>query len=303
MASVAKSLFGAVRGNNFKSIPRQLWFLYRKRGLRERLFQEYQTSTDPEVREVIRFLEANPSQELPIGMTPPYAWVQEYRPEDVIVEQDAETGMLFSRINGHRIFFPRTATPAGVQQSVCIARMEQDRRSPHAYVSGGHHVDRGDVAVFVGASDGIFSLSVMDSLAKAYLFEPDPAWHEPLRTTMKPWSNQIEIVPLALGSQDSEGTVRLDTFLAKRDQPNFIQMDVEGNEFHVLQGAEALLRNARKLRLSICAYHNRLDFPRFAEFLSGLQYTVNHSPGFYVLGVRMPYLRRGVLYASRGISS
>lgn len=300
MGSVAKELLCAIRTNGFKSIPRRLWFLYRKQGLRARLFHEYKSSADPDVREVITFLEAHPSQELPVGMTPPYNWVQEYRPEDVTVEKDAETGMLFALINGCRIFFPRNATQASVQQSACIARMEQDRRSPHSYLNNGHDVDLGDVAIFVGASDGIFSLSLIDRLSKAYLFEPDPAWHEPLRTTMKPWSNQVEIVPLAIGSQDSDQAIRLDSFITNREQPNFIQMDVEGNEFDVLRGAETLLRNARKLRLSICAYHNRLDFPRFSQFLGELGYEISHSPGFYVLGIRMPYLRRGILYASRG---
>ena len=97
--------------------------------------------------------------------------------------------------------------------------------------------------------------------------------------------------------------IRHGRFLAQRGAAlNFIQMDVEGHESEVLEGASKLLREAKKLRLSICAYHKRLDYPNFESLLSGLGYVVKHSPGFFVLGIRMPYFRRGVLYASRGQS-
>ncbi len=289
-----------VRESGLKAVPQRLWYLQRKRGLRERIRRQYGTSTDPEVREVLAFLTAHPSQELPVGMTPPYDWVQQYRPEDVPVEREAASGMWVARVNGHRIFFPGTANPASVQRSVAIARMEQDPRSPHCYACGQQMIDAGDVAVFVGASDGIFCLSQIERLSKAYLFEPDSNWVEPLRLTMEPWREKVEIVPLALGSRNADGIIRLDSFLAKRPQPNFMQMDVEGAEGDVLEGAENLLREAGKLRLSICTYHKRLDFQEFAKRLAKLGYGIGHSPGFFVIGVRMPYLRRGVLYASRG---
>jgi Methyltransferase FkbM domain len=288
-----------VRESGLKSIPRRLWYLRRKRGLREQIFRQYGNSADPEVSEVLAFLTAHPLQELPLGMNPPYDWVQQYRPVGVLVEKDAGTGMWVVHLNGHRIFFPRNTTLTTVQQSVSVALMEQDSRSPHCYLLGRHNVDAGDVAVFIGASDGIFCLSVIERLSKAYLFEPDRNWAEPLRKTLEPWGEKVEIVPLGLGSRDASGVIRLDSFLMKRPQPNFVQMDVEGAELDVLKGAENLLRGSGKLRLSICAYHKRLDFATFAEYLAKLGYNISHSPGYYIIGVRMPYLRRGVLYASR----
>lgn len=288
-----------VRESGLKATLQRLWYLQRKKGLRERIRRQYGASADSEVREVLAFLKAHPTEELPLGMKPPYDWAEQYRPEDVPVERDADTDMLIAQVNGHRIFFPRNVTLASVQQSVAIARMEQDTRSPHCYLSGQQMVDSGDVAVFVGASDGIFCLSLIERLSKAYLFEPDAGWAEPLRKTMEPWGEKVEIVPLALGSRDANGVIQLDKFLANRPRPNFIQMDVEGAERDVLNGAENLLRESTKLRLSICAYHKRLDFTTFAEHLTKLGYDIGHSPGYYVIGVRMPYFRRGVLYASR----
>ncbi|HUC84333.1 MAG TPA: hypothetical protein VL970_04000, partial [Candidatus Acidoferrales bacterium] len=137
---------------------------------------------------------------------------------------------------------------------------------------------------------------------KAYLFEPNGDWHEPLRTTFAPWGNKVEVIPLVAGSRNGAGQISLDHFFQTRAQPNYIQMDVEAYEPDVLAGAGVLLRNATKLRLSICTYHRRLHFSKFERLLSSLGYTIGHSPGFFVLGVHMPYFRRGVLYAARGVT-
>jgi hypothetical protein len=303
MGGILNEILSVVRDKGWKSVPRKLWYLLRKPGLRKRIFQQYGASPDHDVREVLAFLNTHPSLELPMGITPPCDWTQDYRPADVVVERDSATDMLVASVNQHRVFFPRNATLADVQQAVCVARMEQDPRSPHCYLSGQQTVDPGDVAVLVGASDGIFCLSLIERISKAYLFEPNPDWAEPLRATMKPWGNKVEIVPLALGAKDSDGMVRLDSFLTKRSQPNFLQMDVEGAEHDVLMGAWGLLQNKHKLRLSICTYHKRLDYSKFSQLLGGLGYHISHSPGYYVIGIRMPYLRRGVLYASRGTLS
>ena len=235
-------------------------------------------------------------------MTPPYEWTKDYRAENVSVEKDAGNGLLYVKVNGHQVFFPRKATPAEVQRAVSIGQMEQDKRSPHCYVGNGFNVDSGDVAVFIGASDGLFCLSLIDRLSKAYLFEPGSDWHEPLRATFAPWGDKVEIVPLAAGSNNGDGRVSLDSFFKNRPFPNYIQVDVDGVEREVLDGARNLLRDATKLRLSLCTYHKRLDFQEFDHLLSGQGYTIHHSPGFFLIGVRMPYFRRGILYASRGVS-
>jgi len=284
----------------FISAAQRAWFLQRRKGLRQRIRRQYGNNTNHEIREVCAFLEAHPKLELPLGMTPPYEWVKEYSPENIRVAEDETTGLPYVMVNAHRVFFPRKETIAGVQQAVSIGQMEQDARSPHCYLGNGFNVDAGDVAVFIGASNGLFCLSLIDHLAKAYLFEPCSDWHEVLRATFAPWGDRVEILPLAAGTDEDAGQVSLDGFFQNRPLPNYIQMDVEGAEGDVLAGARKLLDDSSKLRLSICTYHKRLDFPKFARLLGGRGYAIHHSPGFYVLGVRMPYFRRGILYASRG---
>jgi len=267
--------------------------------LRERIMRDYGTSTDPEIREVISFVERHREIELPVGMVPPYEWVNEYRPENVHLDKDESAGMLFATINGRRIFFPRKLSEADVRRAVSTGLMEQDGRSPHRYVGDGFNVDSGDIGVFIGASDGLFSASLIDKLSKAYLFEPDTVWQESLRATFLPWRDKVEVLALAVSGRTGDGQTTMDDFFKTRPLPNYIQADIEGSESDLLNGAQRVLRENSKLRLSICTYHKRLDFPQFSGTLSRLGYEISHSPGFYFLGVRRPYLRRGVLYARR----
>lgn len=281
------------------SSARRTWFLQRKKGLRARITRDYAASTDPEIREVMEFIEKHGEIELPVGMTPPYEWVSEYDPRNVQVERHGQSDLPFVTVDGHRIFFPRAFPNTEIQSAVSIGLMEQDSRSPHRYVTGKFNVDDGDVGVFIGASNGIFCASLIEQLSKAYLFEPDPVWHEPLRATFSAQADKVEILPLAVGAETRPGQTSLDHFFKNRPGPNYIQADVEGAEMEVLNGAEKLVAESSKLRLSICTYHNSSDFKRFEGFLSGAGYEIGNSRGYYFIGVRYPYFRRGVLYAWR----
>ncbi len=292
--------------NIFKSAllsARQIWFQQRKKGLRARILRYYGEGESPEVRDVMAHIKKHPEKELPLGMTPPYEWVGEYLPQSVQVDTDKASGLPFVTATGHRIFFPRDSTVADVQSAVAIAQMEQDDRSPHRYVGDGFNVDAGDIGVFIGASNGLFGVSLIGRLSKAYLFEPDQAWHEPLRHTFAPWGDKVEILPLFVGSNATAEQTSLDEFFKSRPAPNYIQADVEGAEMNVLRGAQQLLRNSSKLRLSLCTYHNRADFRRFETLLKSQGYEIGHSPGFYFIGVRAPYFRRGILYGWRTVNA
>jgi len=273
--------------------------MQRKRGLRQRIRRCLGLSQDQDIQDILTYVANHPELELPLGMTPPYEWVNEYSSSKVLVEKEDSSGLLYVIINNHRVYFPRNATLENVQDSVSIGLMEQDLRSPHRYVGDGFNVDAGDIGVFIGASDGLFCLSLLDRLSKAYLFEPNEDWHEPLRATFASWGDKVEIVPLAVGSRNDAKQVSLDYFFANRPVPQYIQVDVDGLESDILKSGQRLLKNVTKLRLSLCTYHKRLDFPRFSEWLGNRGFTIAHSPGFYFLGVRKPFFRRGILYATK----
>jgi hypothetical protein len=277
--------------------PMMCWFQSKR--LRGLIRAYYQSDGSDEVREILQFLESHPEVQLPLGAMPPYNYVREYRVEDVQVQSDGGNGYPFVVCNGNRIFFPREYSAEMVRQAVATACIEQDRRSPHVYLTDAFTIDDGDSAVLAGASDGIFCLSIIGRLAKVYLFEPDTRWHEPLSLTMKPWRERVEIVPRFLGAVDTDNTVRLDTFLRDKSSIQYLQADVEGGERDLLLGAENTLRQSRKMRLSICCYHKHEDAGELSGMLRQFGYNVGYSHGYFIIGLREPYLRRGVIYASR----
>jgi len=106
---------------------RDKWFQQWRKGLRARIERRYGQSQDPEIKEVVGFLRNHPELEMPMHMVPPYEWVRDYRAESVVVERDAGNGLLYATVNGHRIFFPRKATIAEVQEGVATGQMERTR--------------------------------------------------------------------------------------------------------------------------------------------------------------------------------
>jgi hypothetical protein len=282
-----------------KNILHSAWYQQKCKSLRANIKRRYGQSTDAGVLLVLEYLEKHPESPLPLGMNPPYEWTKDYREEDIEVLWDGARDLHYVIYQGNKVYFPRKISVQKVRQAVRIGFMEQDKRSPHSYVSADFDIEQGDVGVFIGASDGLFCLSRLQRLSKAYLFEPASHWHEPLKATFEPWGDKVEIVPLAVADISGNGQISLDDFFNGKQLPNFIQVDVDGVDWEVLLGAITIIKDAKKLRLALCTYHKRLDFPKFAGFLKPLGFEIDHSPGYLLIGVRMPYLRHGVLYASK----
>jgi hypothetical protein len=288
--------------NPFSKIKKTLhtaWYEQKSKSLRANINRRYGQCSDAGVQLVLDYLNKHLESPLPLGMTPPYEWTKEYREEDVEVHRDGVRDLHYVIYRENKVYFPRKESADAIRQAVRIGLMEQDNRSPHSYVSGDFDIKEGDVGVFIGASDGLFCLSRLERLSKAYLFEPASHWHEPLRATFEPWADKVEIVPLGVADSSGDGQISLDDFFKGKEPPNFIQVDVDGVDWEVLLGARSIIKDAKKLRLALCTYHKRLDFQKFAGFLKPLGYEIDHSPGYYLIGVRMPYMRHGVLYASK----
>ncbi|MBY0373054.1 MAG: FkbM family methyltransferase [Bryobacteraceae bacterium] len=153
----------------------------------------------------------------------------------------------------------------------------------HAHVAGTYELDvqaaiarmvrPGDVCFDLGASIGYLTLLMVKSGAqRVYAFEPAPHAQEEIRRHLhaNQWS-QVEIVPLpvsdqpknvrfslthvAYGSAIAYGdspwktieltATTLDAFGQEKGWPDFIKMDVEGEEDNVLAGARDLLAAQR----------------------------------------------------------
>jgi hypothetical protein len=265
------------------------------RVLSDRIRRHFADTNDPEVREIIQFLEKSALRMIP------YDFVSSYRPEDVVLDHDR--GYPYAVVRGHRVYFPRAYAESQIRHSVTEALAEQDERSPHRYLHD-HALSCDDAAVLIGASDGIFALRIVDHVRRIYLFEPDPKWSDPLALTLAPWAHKVEIVDNYVGAATGQRAVSLDSFFAeKNDRPSFIQADVEGSEMSVLLGARRLLEEAARMSLSICAYHRDEDRRVLSKALKSFGFHVSPSRGYVIVAsqiLRPPFLRRGVLYGVKG---
>lgn len=271
-----------------------------RRLLPRRLRQEFRASADPEIREILGFTDARRVEMFP------YAYFHEQVGQRVDVRRHS-TGHPYVMYEGRPVYFPKAFPPDEVALNFNIALAEQDPRSPHAYLDPGFQVGEGDAGAFVGASNGMFCLSLIGKLRRATLFEPDPAWHEPVRLTFAPWLDKIRLVPQFVRERSGGDGVALDDVFADANDLQFLQADVEGGEMALLQGGSRLWREAARMRIAICTYHRPDDERALTTFLQQYSFTTRPSRGYVIMWMQVPcprpYLRRAVLYAEKRASS
>lgn len=253
---------------------------------------------NPEIKEIVSFLKSNSVEMIP------YFYRDEYQNKEITVKVDTEDDLYVVEVGGNNIYFPKELTENHVKDSVLVALIEQDERSPHKYLPTKSIEIHGDVAVLCGASDGIYALQIINRFKKIYLFEANPLWTKPIRKTLRNYLDKIEIVTYFVSDVDGPDSITLDTFFKNRNEKiNYIQADIENAEWKMLKGADKLISQSNDLKMSLCCYHTAHQERDLTEFLHEKQYKIQTSNGFLLLWMdfplRPPYLRRGVLYATR----
>ncbi len=213
---------------------------------------------------------------------------------------DDDLKMHFVYHQDRKLFFPKSMTLKHIKKYYLSICLEQDVHSPHCYFGNNFNVNEGDVCLDVGAAEGNFSLGIVDKVSKIYLFEADKRWLEPLEATFDPWRNKVEIVNKYVSNNDTNKSVRLDTFFRDKNPVNFIKIDAEGAEEEVLQGAiDLITRN--KIKIAVTTYHNYDDENRLAEFLEKYNFHTQTTNGYMVYrsdpNLSKKYLRRGLIRA------
>jgi len=248
--------------------------------------------------EIISFLEENEVQMIP------YEFTKKYKAEDITIYTEHESKYQYVIVDNNKVFFPKEYNSEEIRTSVALALMEQDNNSPHKYLSSKVHIEDGDTALLIGASDGIFCLSIIEKAKKVYLFEPDIKWSIPLTLTLDKFIDKVEIIDKYISDTDDDESITLDNFFnSKKESVNFIQADIEGFETKLLLGAKNILNQSNKLKLSICAYHKDADFTELSNLLINEGFNISSSPGYMIMWMQVPckapYLRKGVIYASK----
>ena len=255
----------------------------------------------PEIIDVINFLKYNPLHIYP------YNFIKKYKSESVIVFEDNTSGFKYVYHDKKKLFYPKEWSSNDIQYSYSFSCLEQDKHSPHSYQNKSIIFRPNDIVVDAGTAEGNFSLEVVDKVKKVYLFECSAEWENPLKKTFEPWGDKVELIPLKLSSNENTNSTTLDKFFAKRENPTIIKIDVDGDENLLLKGAKNLLKNQEYLKIVLCTYHNKNDEREFTEFLQNLDFEVKTSKGFMIFypdePLQEPYLRRGLIFASKGISN
>ena len=231
-----------------------------------------------------------------------YSFADKYRDKNIFIS--TENGLYYTIHNGKKLFFSSDFdTEQKARQYYISLLIEQDVDSPHRYLTDSFNVSDGAVVIDAGAAEGIFSLDIIEKVKKIYIFEPEKNWLEALRYTFRMYMDKVVIIDKCVSNYIDEKTTTIDDSV-KENEIDFIKMDIEGEEYYALQGAEKLLRRSRNIKCDICAYHQEFAYEVIKNELNRLGFYTAHSKGYmwyteHFNIMRPPTLRRGLIRAEK----
>ncbi|MDR2087195.1 MAG: FkbM family methyltransferase [Dysgonamonadaceae bacterium] len=219
------------------------------------------------------------------GFSPyPYPFRLKYKKLPVDCFQDKSLGMCYVIHSGKRLYFPDNYRKKRAVASYRFLSMEQDAASPHQYIKDINRL-KGKTLLDLGAAEGMFTLSVIDIINHAYLFECEEYWIKALNATFAPWKDKVTLVPKYVSDKNDEDNITIDRFLEGKDTTNlFLKMDIEGYEQAALRGAEKTFKEAKDIDFSICTYHREEDAIEIGNYLKANHLETEHTEGFMYMG-------------------
>lgn len=237
-----------------------------------------------------------------------YSFYDEYMNADTAIYFDEESGLYYGIYSNRRMYLSRKYdTLEKAKEYFQYVCMEQDKRSPHCYLTEHFYISEGDFGIDVGTAEGIFALQVVDIAAHIYLIEADPDWCEALRLTFRSDQDKVTIIQGYASDRDEHMVLSLDRILGNR-KIDFIKMDIEGAELKALCGSEQLIRRCMP-KLAVCTYHYAEEEKKIRTWLETIGgYTVRNSVGYVVCqgrweleNIRDADFRRALLWAERDV--
>lgn len=194
----------------------------------------YNNSTDKEIREMVDYIKKRGRFD-----ALNYSFTEKYKSIPCNINKDNQKGMFYVCYNGRRLYFPKSFRSA--KRCVEYYRTiltEQDKESPHRYLSDIFNVDQGSIVVDAGAAEGNFSLDVIDKASKIILIECDAEWVEALNSTFEKEirEGKVEVLSKMLADYDDEKFVTIDKLYKQYGRIDFVKMDIEGGEERALRG-------------------------------------------------------------------
>ena len=98
----------------------------------------------------------------------PYDFTKKYKPSDIRIQKDEEQNLFYMIYNGKKLFYKNGKRKKKAQKYFNSILLEQDKESPHRYLTDEFNIEKNDIVVDVGAAEGNFALDVIDK-AKKYI--------------------------------------------------------------------------------------------------------------------------------------
>ena len=141
-----------------------------------------------------------------------------------------------------------------------------NERDWHYYEPKETIVEKGDVVLDCGASEGLFSLKSYNKVKSLYIVEPLKIFIDALEKTFKE-ADKAEIINCALSESSSSNTSTIDELFAQKNiEINYIKADVEGGEMKLLKGARETITRY-KPKIAITVYHSENDWQEMLNFI------------------------------------
>ena len=266
---------------------------------KQRLISRYEKVDNAEISDIVKYLRNHPLKVFNYDFTSKY----DRTTYDILF--DSEAKLYYTIYESKRMYFARYLnTEESVRNYYKQIIMEQDIDSPHRYLTEQFYLNEDSVVVDAGVAEGNFALSVIDKVNKIYLFEPDSDWVEALRYTFAPYADKVIIINKYLSNYTDESTVSLDTYMQGR-KVDFIKMDIEGEEYHALEGATKTISLSEKMKCVVCSYHQEYDYIALSQLLQEQGFVVEPSKGYMWFPYdrdsiySLPTLRRGLIRAQK----
>lgn len=174
---------------------------------------------------------------------------------------------------------------------------EQNVDSPHLYLRDKYKKKKYCCVVDAGASEGIFSLDIIDHCDKLYIVECDGSWNEALHATFHPYRSKVVFCNKYLGDKIGSDVISLDELLKKEKKVDLIKMDIEGAEPSALIGGETILARNEQCCLLVCVYHYQNEEKDVDLILS--DYKKEYRDSYVIFphdsNQQVPYFRNGVI--------
>jgi len=252
---------------------------------KQSLLKRYKAIDDPEIKKIISHIENN-------GLSIfNYPFCDKYKNFTCQVYYDTSHEMYYVIHCGKKMYFSRRySSETEVINYYKSILLEQDEKSPHKYLSTEFDISDGDVVIDAGVAEGNFALEIIDKVSKIYLIEADSEWIEALNVTFEDYMDKVVIIKAFVSSYDEGDFRTLDSIISEK--VNFIKMDIEGNEWDGLKGAQRIINNSSNLRLAICSYHSDFDQVLIESFMDEMSIEHTHTNGYmwFPLTIRQNYV-------------